>query len=112
MEIIKKDKNGVQLVSFIGRLDAGSSSSADLELKDIIKKDSKLIIDLNRLEYISSAGLRVLLVAAKAIHNKSGMMCLFGLNDNVSEVFNVSGFSAIFDIAESEEEATKIVKDI
>lgn len=112
MEIMTEEKDGVQVVSFIGRLDAASSNDADTELKDVVAKSKKVVIDLNRLEYISSAGLRVLLVSAKAIHKESGVICLFGLTDNVREVFDISGFSTIFDIAMSEVDAIKIVKDI
>ena len=112
MEIVKVEKEGVEVISLIGRLDAGSAVETEFKLKDVTAENSLIVIDLNRLEYISSAGLRVLLVSAKAIRKKSGAMALFGLTDNVREVFDISGFSAIFDIANDEVEAIKIVKDI
>ena len=109
MEIAKKDKDGVVIVSLIGRLAADSAVETEEELGKAIEENKKLLIDLSGLEYISSAGLRVLLVAAKSIRRDSGKMCLSGLKESVMEVFEISGFAAIFDLAATEDEALVIL---
>ena len=58
----------------------------------------RLAVDLSKLEYISSAGLRVLLVVAKKVQQAKGKVVLFGLAPNVREVFSISGFDQIFSI--------------
>ena len=105
MEIAKKEKDGVVVVSLIGRLDAASAGETETELNSLTGDGAKLLVDLKGLEYISSAGLRVLLVVAKQIRRNNGKMCLCSLTETVSEVFEISGFLAIFDIADSEEAA-------
>lgn len=111
MEIAKKNNDGVMMLSFCGRLDASSATETENELNKIIDDSPKLIIDLAELEYISSAGLRVLLVAAKRIRRENGKMCLCALKDSVLDVFEISGFSAIFDLADTETEALTLIND-
>lgn len=105
MEIAKQNINGVMTVSLSGRLDAASSMEAEEELGKVIDENKKLILNLSGLEYISSAGLRVLLVSAKRIRREGGKMCLCELKENVLEVFEISGFSAIFDLEDTAKEA-------
>lgn len=110
MEIAKKEKDGVVMVALTGRLDAPSAGDTEAELNALVEQETRLLIDLKGLEYISSAGLRVLLVIAKQIRKNNGKMCLCSLTETVSEVFEISGFLAIFDIAETEEEAVGMLK--
>jgi len=111
MEISKHENDGVVMVSLIGRLDAASAGDTEADLKELAVDKSKILVDLSALEYISSAGLRVLLVLAKIMRQHNAKMCLCALRDSVSEVFDISGFSAIFDIAATEQEALDILKD-
>ena len=106
MEIVKNENNDVVSLSFKGRLDAVSAPDAEKEVNAVLSAGSnQLLISLKDLEYISSAGLRVLLVAAKGIRSSNGKIILCSLSDNVKEVFEISGFSSIFNIVDSEEEA-------
>ena len=109
MEIARQDINGVMKVSLSGRLDAGSAVETEEEIGKVVDVNKKLILDLSGLEYISSAGLRVLLVAAKRIRRENGKMCLCELKETVLEVFEISGFSAIFDLADTEKEALDFI---
>lgn len=109
MEIAKQEKDGIMKVSLTGRLDANFASEAEEELNRLADENVKLLINLEGLEYISSAGLRVLLVVAKKIRRNNGKMFLCCLSDNVSEVFEISGFAAIFDLAETETEAVRML---
>ncbi|MCK5845211.1 MAG: STAS domain-containing protein [Victivallales bacterium] len=111
MDINVSEKDGVVVVSLAGRLDAVSSSSVTEKLDAIAANGIRVLFDLKPLEYISSAGLRALLVIAKKIRTCNGKMCLTGLNDNVREEVDVSGFSSILDVCESEEEALGLLNE-
>lgn len=110
MKITQNEINGIINIEISGRLDAVSAVEADKEFNTILEANkSKLLIDLKGLEYISSAGLRVLLVVAKRIQQKGGKVTLCSLVENVKEVFEISGFSSIFKIFTSTEEGTKFL---
>ena len=78
-------------------LDTTTAPELESALKEIIPGTSELVLDLEGLEYISSAGLRVLLSAQKAM-NKQGSMKLCHVNDTITEIFDVTGFSDILTI--------------
>ena len=80
-----------------GRLDTNSSPALEAELKQSVGGVKELIFDFSGVEYISSAGLRVLLAAQKVM-NRQGSMKLIGVNDDVMEVFEITGFSDILTI--------------
>lgn len=106
MKIIQNEENGIVNLSINGRLDAVSAVEADKEFNSVLDSGkTKLLINLAELEYISSAGLRVLLVVAKRIQQKGGKVVLCKLAENVKEVFEISGFSSIFKIFSSPDEA-------
>jgi anti-anti-sigma factor len=106
---VKKEAKGL-VVSIIGRLDAVSAGEFEKEIDGQIKKgESKFILDLSRLDYISSAGLRSILSSSKRLKENKGAMTLCGLQGGVKEVFDISGFSSIFTIDESLENALKSV---
>jgi anti-anti-sigma factor len=75
--------------------------------KSITGGADKLLLDMAAIQYISSAGLRVVLHAAKQMQAKGGKLVLCSLNDQIKEVFEISGFSGILDIAPSHDEAVK-----
>ena len=90
--------NGKAAFSLEGRLDTVTSPSLETELKDALDGVSELTLDLEKLEYISSAGLRVLLAAQKEM-NKRGKMKVTHVGETVMEIFEVTGFSDILTIA-------------
>ena len=95
---INKTRNGNSLtVAIEGRLDTTTAPQLEAELKASLDGITELTMDLSTLEYISSAGLRVLLSAQK-IMNKQGKMKVTGANETVMEVFEVTGFSDILNI--------------
>ncbi len=97
MEILK-DKNGRTLmISPSGRLDTVSSPQLDEELKASIGDVTELILDLSNLEYMSSAGLRVLLSTQKTM-NKQGKMIVRNVNPTIMEIFEITGFTDILTI--------------
>ena len=80
-----------------GRLDTLTSPQLDAELNKIIGNAKKLVLDLDKLAYISSAGLRVLLGAAQQLDGK-GEMVLVHVSEAIREIFDVTGFIQIFNI--------------
>ncbi len=80
-----------------GRLDTTTAPQLESELKSFIDSVKVLVFDFEKLEYISSAGLRVLLSAQKTM-SKQGSMKLIHVSDEVNEIFEVTGFSDILTI--------------
>ena len=80
-----------------GRLDTITAPELDAKINEVVDDANKLILDLGNLEYISSAGLRVLLGAAQAMDGK-GDMVVRNLTKSVMEVFELTGFSRMFTI--------------
>jgi anti-sigma B factor antagonist len=108
MEITKEKRNGITCLRIEGNLDASNSSIAEKSIRDAIDAEgANLIINLSELQYISSAGLRVILVVAKDIKTKSGKIVLCSMTESVKKVFDISGFTSIFDLQENIEAALK-----
>lgn len=97
LNINKKTENGALTVALEGRLDTTSAPQLEGELKDALDGITSLVLDLEGLEYISSAGLRVLLSAQKLM-NKQGEMTITHVNDVIMEIFDVTGFTDILTI--------------
>jgi len=96
MDIVMTTESNVAVFSIIGQLDAVSSPDLEGRLGRWFEESgTRLVLDLNGLDYISSAGLRVILSAAKKMKTRNGKFCLSRLQPRVKEVFQVSGFSAI-----------------
>jgi anti-anti-sigma factor len=108
MEInTRKDQNNV-IVSIEGRMDAVTSPEFEKNLSGLITAgEINFLINMSRLEYISSAGLRSILTIAKILKAKNGKILFAGLQGPVKDVFNISGFGAIFQIFDTEEDALK-----
>ena len=95
---IKKVKNGAELnLAVEGRLDTTTAPQLEAELKQNISGVETLVLDFTNLEYLSSAGLRVLLAAQKVM-NKQGEMIIRNVNETIAEIFEITGFSDILTI--------------
>ncbi|MFT5375790.1 MAG: anti-sigma B factor antagonist [Candidatus Latescibacterota bacterium] len=106
MEISIQDKGEAKVAVFEGNLDTNTASAAENKLNELIQGGaSKILVDFGQLAYISSAGLRVLLVTTKKLKGSGGELRICGLNETVQEVFDISGFSTIFSVFASEDEA-------
>jgi anti-sigma B factor antagonist len=106
MQISVKAANEVKVLAFEGSLDTQTSPDALTQLTELIDGgDKKILVNFEKLHYISSAGLRILLAAAKQLKAAEGELRICDLNEVVKEVFDISGFSTIFKIFESETDA-------
>ncbi len=103
MEITSRKEENKLIVAVQGRIDAGTAPAFEKALCDFIAQgENAFHIDLHGLEYISSAGLRSLLVAAKQLKARQGEIVFSGLQGSVKDVFRISGFNTIFKILEKE----------
>ena len=95
---IEKNLNGTEVnVKVTGRLDTTTAPELEAELKQSFGGITKLVLDFMELEYLSSAGLRVLLGAQKTM-NKQGEMIIKNVNETINEIFEVTGFIDILTI--------------
>jgi anti-sigma B factor antagonist len=97
LNITKDMDNGAAVFALEGRLDTITAPELENELKESMDGISDLTLDFEKLDYISSAGLRVLLSAQKVM-NKQGTMKITHVNETVLEIFEVTGFTDILTI--------------
>ena len=111
LEIVQSQQNDIAILSLQGRLDTKTSSSLETTLVDLVEKSQKkLLLDLSALEFISSSGLRVLLMIAKRVKGMDGKMVLTSLKSNVQNVFEMAGFTMLFTILPSNEKAIEALQ--
>ena len=97
MTIDKKEQGSTLQIAVSGRLDTTTAPQLEAELKRSLDGITKLDLDFSGLEYLSSAGLRVLLAAQKVM-NQQGKMTIRHVNETIMEVFEITGFSEILTI--------------
>lgn len=108
MKILSQKQGHMVKVSVNGKMDAVTAPDFENALSCIIAQgDLKFLVDLSGLEYISSAGLRAILVVAKELRKREGEMLFVGLQNHVQDVFKISGFYSIFRILRTEDEVPK-----
>lgn len=106
MQFNEERTGNFYVLNVSGRLDASTSSSFDEKLTSIIDSGEKnLLINFKELEYISSMGLRVLLQAAKKLKTNQGSISLCEMKENILEVFDIAGFTQVFQIYKTYNEA-------
>ena len=98
MNITKTESGNIMKLHIEGRLDATSSPQLQEEIITALENAEELHLDFTNLDYISSAGLRVLLIGEKAATNKGKQMKLFGVSAEVMEIMNMTGFANILKI--------------
>ena len=97
MTITKNQEGAALVIALEGRLDTTTAPELEKELKDALPGVTGLTLDLEKLEYISSAGLRVLLAAQKTM-SRQGEMKLVNVNEIIMEIVEITGFSDILTI--------------
>lgn len=111
MQIQADNDGNILLLSPSGRLDTITAPDFDEAVNQHLEQGAgHLVLDLAGLEYISSAGLRSMLMLAKKMKAQSGALVLCGLNQMIAEVFEVSGFLALFDTCADRDQALQQVK--
>jgi anti-anti-sigma factor len=105
MPLVQEQVGDVTVVRPEGRIDSVTAAQFQAELLGIVQGVQLVVIDGTNINYVSSAGLRVFLMAAKMAQAKGGKVSLSGLSGGVEEIFVVSGFSKIISIYPALEQA-------
>ena len=106
MDIKTERNDGTLIAKAEGRIDGVNARDFEEAMKTAISSDdSTVVIDLEGLSYISSAGLRVILLIAKTLRKRNAELILCSLSDPIREVFEISGFDKIIPVHVSREQA-------
>jgi anti-sigma B factor antagonist len=110
MTINEIKNDGVSIIEIEGRLDTTNYAVLESKLMTMLDRgDVKIIVDCKNMEYISSSGLRVFLMALKKATLFKGRFVLSSLQQTILEIFEIAGFTSIFEIYKTREEALKEV---
>jgi len=112
MDLQTKVEGNAIVVSISGRLDAVTAPEYEKRIRELIDSgNSYFVVDFEQLDYISSAGLRGLLLMAKLLSAKGGRACLANVNGNVRSVFDMCGFNTVFKMENSVAEALAVLAE-
>ncbi len=111
MELNQKAIDNIPIIAVSGRIDATTSKDLENALNNLIdQNNTKIVVDLAGVEYISSVGLRVMLAALKKVRPKQGDVKLVSLQPFVREVFEITGFAKLFMIYSNQGDAINSMK--
>ena len=106
IEVVQARHGEILVLSPVGRLDSDNAHAFESVIMGQIRKgEQRLVVDFTRLDFISSSGLRILLIAAKTLRAEDGTLVLCGMKEHIREVFQISGFGHIIPIEDSLEAA-------
>jgi anti-sigma B factor antagonist len=109
MEINEQKTDQCVIIGITGRLDTTNYSILEKKLMELIDSHhDKILVECSKMDYVSSSGLRILLMALKKITLAKGKFVLCGLQENIREIFEISGFTNIFEIYNTRDEALKV----
>ena len=109
MEIIEEIQDDISIYRLKGRLDSNTSQKLEEKLFQAISDGSKrMIVDFKDLNYISSDGIRVILIAAKAIKREEGQIMFCCMRDYVKEVFEIAGLGSLLPVVAAMDDALKV----
>jgi anti-sigma B factor antagonist len=106
MEINVRESSSIRILDISGRMDTGTSPAVEIGINQVLDAGiKKIILNLASTEYVSSSGLRVLLITAKKLAASGGSLKICQPNSVVREILDISGFSTFLDVRTTEEEA-------
>lgn len=106
MQLVERDNGGVTVIELGGRLDSNTSKVLEDKIMEVLGQGkTKVLMDFKDVDYINSTGLRVLLLALQQLKKVQGKLVLSSIKDYMKEVFEISGYTEIFPIFATEEEA-------
>ncbi len=110
MEINVEQENSVRIIALVGRLDIMHAENFENTVNEYLDglNESQLLIDCEQLTFISSAGLRVFMIALKKLRAKNGKLVLSGLSESNMKVFQITGYEKMFTIAADREEGLSL----
>jgi len=109
MELIERKTEKCMIIGIKGRLDTINYSILEKRLTELLDQNiDRILINCAQMDYVSSSGLRILLMALKRITMVKGKFVLCNLQENIREIFEISGFTTIFEIHPNEEDALRV----
>ncbi|UCH59614.1 MAG: STAS domain-containing protein [Anaerolineales bacterium] len=106
IDVSSRDENGVQIVEVEGKLNTGASPDLEKYLSTLVEEGwTKILLNLEYLDFIASTGLRVILATGKRLVGTGGKLVICNPNLMVMDVLKMSGFNQMFEVCDSEEEA-------
>ena len=106
MTIAIEPSEKAQIISLQGQVNSSNAATVESEVLAVVQGGAKnVLLNMTELSYISSAGLRVVLVLAKRLKQAGGKLVIYGMQPHVREVFDISGFLAILNVTASRSEA-------
>lgn len=108
LEIVPEDQGAVRVLRLKGRLDAVTSDRLQQHLSGLVRERARVVLDLGGVDYVSSAGLRVLLAAHDDLERGGGRLILAAIQDYVAEVLEVAGLDSVLPSARTVEEAVRL----
>ena len=109
MDVTTEQHGGAVIHRVSGRIDTGTAADAERKLTAEVRQGGRVAMDMSQVAYVSSAGLRVVLMAAKLAKANRGAVSLFGLQAPVREVFTMSGFDKVVTIRDDQASALAAV---
>ena len=110
VEVTVVEEGGVYIISLDGRLDASSTPVVEKKIAGVLEKASRVVIDFSNVNYLSSAGMRLLLSATKKLHAKEGKIAFFGMEEDVLQIIKIAGFERILNIFDTKQKALQAVE--
>ena len=106
MKILRDEKENASVLRCEGRLDAATVPQLEKTMNDLMAENhNRILLDLNQVDYLSSAGIRLLLSMTKKLKGAGGLLALFNLHEDVLEIITMAGFEQLLNIYHSEREA-------
>jgi anti-anti-sigma factor len=111
MELKTVTQDDVTIVELSGSLDGTSAPQVQGEVMPLVVPNCRLVLDMSGCEYVSSAGLRVLLMVAKLLTSKEGRGALAGLSEEILDVMEMTGFAQFFDTYDTVSQAVEAIRE-
>ncbi|MCH9612608.1 MAG: putative anti-sigma factor antagonist BtrV [Chlamydiia bacterium] len=106
MDLVNEQRDGCELIRIDGRLDAETAVQAENRINQLLEgKSKKVILDLAKVDYLSSAGIRLILSLTKKLKTEEGKLVVCNLHEDVSQIIKMAGFEQILNIATDENAA-------
>ena len=109
MQITTQEQDGVAIIAIEGQIDSKTAPDAQDQLLPLVQAHEHIVMDLNELTFMSSAGLRIMLLLYRQATARNGKVAIVGLSDPIKDTMQATGFLDFFVICSSIEEATQAV---
>ncbi|MFB2837203.1 anti-sigma factor antagonist [Floridanema evergladense] len=111
MDITIKDSQNVTVVELVGEIDASTAPDVQKEVLPLAQSGNKILLDMSKVPYTSSAGLRFLLSLSRQVTAQNGQLVLVGVSEEIQDTMSVTGFLDFFTLSDDQEEGLQTLSD-